>query len=110
VAVEIFTKWIEVKPLINIAVARVKRYFWQNIIYRFGVPRKIIVDNPKQLACHIFKDFWHQMGVEAAFTSVYHPKSNAAVEKANTLIFSVIKKILEDQPKRKWAAELSRVI
>jgi hypothetical protein len=50
------------------------------------------------------------MGVEAAFTSVYHPHFNGAVEKANTLIFSAIKTILEDQPKGKWAEELSRAV
>jgi hypothetical protein len=32
------------------------------------------------------------------------------VEKANTLIFSAIKKILEDQLKGKWAEELPRVV
>jgi IS30 family transposase len=60
------------------------------------VPRKITVDNTKQFDCHIFKDFCHQMGVEAAFASVYNPQSNGAVEKANALIFTTIKKILHD--------------
>jgi hypothetical protein len=50
------------------------------------------------------------MGVEAAFTLVYHPQSNGAVEKANTLIFLAIKKILEDQPKGKRVDELPRVV
>jgi hypothetical protein len=50
------------------------------------------------------------MGVEAAFTSVYHPQSNRAIERANTLIFSAIKKILEDPMKGKWADELPRAI
>jgi transposase InsO family protein len=60
------------------------------------VPRKIIVDNGKQFDYHIFKDFCHQMRVKATFASVYHPQSNGVVQKANTLIFSAIKKILED--------------
>jgi hypothetical protein len=105
-----FTKWIEAKPLVNIAAAWLKRFFWQNIIYHFGVPRKIIVDNAKQFDCNMFKEFCHQMGVEAAFSSVYHPQSNGAVEKANALIFSAVKKILEDHPKGKWADELSRAV
>jgi hypothetical protein len=50
------------------------------------------------------------MGVEVAFASVYHPQSNGIVEKANTLIFSAIKKILEHQPKGKWAEEILRVV
>jgi hypothetical protein len=47
------------------------------------------------------------MGVEAAFNSVYHPQSNGALKKANTLIFSAIKKILEDC---KWAEEMLRAV
>jgi hypothetical protein len=66
--------------------------------------------NAKQFDCHIFKDFYHQMGVKAAFALVYHPQSNRAVEKANALIFTAIKKILEDQLKGKWAEELLRAV
>jgi hypothetical protein len=76
VTVEYFIKWIEVKPLVNIATMGLKRFFWQNIICHFKVPRKITVDNVKQFDCHIFKDICHQIGVKAAFTSVYHPQSN----------------------------------
>jgi hypothetical protein len=50
------------------------------------------------------------MRVEAAFTSVYHPQSNKAVEKANTLIFTAIKKVLENHSKGKWTEELPRVV
>jgi hypothetical protein len=73
VAVEYFTKWIEAKPLVNIAAAGLKIFFWQNKICCFGVPREITIDNTKQFDCHIFKYFCHQMGVEATFTSVYPP-------------------------------------
>jgi transposase InsO family protein len=106
VAVEYFTKWIEVKPLVNIVAVGLKRFFWQNIICRFGVPREITVDNAKQFDYHLFRDFYYQMGVEATFASVYHPQSNGVVEKANTLKFIAMKKILESQSKSKWAEEL----
>jgi hypothetical protein len=110
VAVEYFTKWIEAKPLVNIATSRLKRFFWQNIICHFGVLRKITIDNAKQFHYYIFKDFCHQMGIKATFISVYHPQSNGAVEKVNALIFIAIKKILEDQPKGKWVEELPRAV
>jgi transposase InsO family protein len=99
VAVEYFTKWIEAKPLVSITSAPLKKFFWQNIICRFGDPREIILDNAKQFDCDLFKDFCYQMGTEAAFASVYHPQSNGAVERANTLIFTSIKKCLENQKK-----------
>jgi hypothetical protein len=110
VAVEYFRKWVEAKPLVNIATVGLKRFFWQNIICQFGVPREIIVNNTKQFDCHLFKDLCYQMGVKAAFASMYHPQSNVAVEKANTLIFIAIKKILENQSKGKWIEELPRAV
>jgi hypothetical protein len=100
----------KVEPLVNIAAAMLKRFFWQNIICHFGVPRKITINNAKQFDCDIFKDFCHQMGVEAAFASAYHPQPNGAIEKVNALIFTAIKKILENQSKGKWAEELLRVV
>jgi hypothetical protein len=50
------------------------------------------------------------MGVKVAFASIYHTQSNGAVKKANALIFTAIKNILENQPKGKWAEELPRSI
>jgi hypothetical protein len=61
------------EPLVNIAAAGLKIFFWQNIICRFGVPKEIIVNNAKQFNFHIFKDSCHQMGVEIGFASIYHP-------------------------------------
>jgi hypothetical protein len=45
VAVEYFSKWIEAKPLATITSATVQKFFWQNIVCRFGVPKAITVDN-----------------------------------------------------------------
>jgi hypothetical protein len=48
--------------------------------------------------------------MKVSFTSVYHPQSNEAVERANTLIFEAIKKILEDEKKGKWVEVMPRAI
>jgi hypothetical protein len=37
VAVEYFTRWIEAKPMATIMLETIKKFFWQNIDYRFGV-------------------------------------------------------------------------
>jgi hypothetical protein len=47
VAVDYFTKWVEAKPLANIKAPTIQKFFWQNIICRFGVPRELTVDNGK---------------------------------------------------------------
>jgi hypothetical protein len=100
VVVEYFMKWIKVKPLTNVSSTMIKKFFWQNIICRYGVPIHIIVDNAKYFNNAMFKEFCQQIGMKVAFTSVYHPQSNA---RANSLIFKAMKKILEGEKKGKWA-------
>jgi hypothetical protein len=50
----------------------------------------------------MFKDFCQWIGMKVAFATIYHPQSNDAVERANSLIFEAIKKILEGEKKGKW--------
>lgn len=110
VAVDYFIKLIEAKPLASITSASVQKFFWQNIICRFGVPREITVDNGKQFDYIDFKEFCISLGTKIKFSSVYHPQSNGVVERASSLIFSTIKKYLFDQKKGKWVDELPRII
>jgi hypothetical protein len=43
VAVDYFSKWIEAKHLAKITPATIQKFFWQNIVCRFGVPKAIMV-------------------------------------------------------------------
>ena len=94
VAIKYFTRWIEAKPLATITSEAVKKLFWQNIIYRFKVPRTLTVDNGNQFDLDKFKELCKSIGTNIAFASVYHLESNGAVERANTVIFSAISKTL----------------
>ena len=104
---EYFTKWIDAKPFVNITSESVRKFFWQNIICRFGVPKELTVDNGKQFDSQHFREFCHSVGTKLLFASVYHLQSNGTVERANGIIFTAIKKCLFDQ---KWADELPKVI
>jgi transposase InsO family protein len=110
VAVDYFTKCVEAKALVNITAPTIQKFFWQNIVCRFGVPRELTVDNGNQFDCYSFKDYCKTLGTHAKFSSVYHLQSNGAVERTNRLIFSGIKKCLFDQKKGKWTDELPKVI
>ena len=57
VAVEYFTKLIEAKPLATITSQTIKRFFYQQIICRFGVLRELIVDNETQFDSEVLKEF-----------------------------------------------------
>jgi hypothetical protein len=109
VAVDYFIKWVEAKALANITAPTIQKFFWQNIVCRFGVPRELTLDNGKQFDYYSFKEYCRILGTHAKFSS-YHPQSNGAVERENGLIFLGIKKCLFDQKKGKWTNELPKVI
>jgi IS30 family transposase len=86
VVMDYFTKWVEAKALANITAPTIQKFFWQNVICRFGVLRELTIDNGKQFYCYSFKEYCKTLGTHAKFSSVYHPQSNGAVERANGLI------------------------
>ena len=51
-----FTKWIEVRPIVNLKSEWVAEFI-QDIIHRFGVPNRIITDNGTQFTGRKFLDF-----------------------------------------------------
>jgi transposase InsO family protein len=108
VAVEYFSKWIEAKPLATITSATVQKFFWQNIVCRFGVPKAIIVYNGTQFDAETLKVFCDKIGTKIHFASVRHPKSNGLVERANGIIITGIMKSIFNQPKGKWPEELKK--
>jgi hypothetical protein len=110
VVVDYFTKWVEAKALANITAPTIHKFFWQNIVCRFRVPRELTVDNGKQFYCYSLKEYCKTLGTHANVSSVYHLQSNGAIERANGLIFSGIKKCLFNQKKGKWIDELPKVI
>jgi hypothetical protein len=99
-----------VKLVTNITSATIQKFFWQNIICRYGVPQQITIDNAKYFDSAMFKDFYHQIGTKVSFASVYHPLFNRAVERAIALIFEAIKKILECEKKGKWVEVMPRAV
>jgi hypothetical protein len=110
VAVENFSKWIKAKPLATITSVTVQKFFWQNIVCRFGVPKAITVDNGTQFDAEALKDFCDQIGTKIHFASVRHPESNGLVERANDIIMTGIMKLIFNQPRGKWPDELIKVV
>nr|GEX99182.1 reverse transcriptase domain-containing protein [Tanacetum cinerariifolium] len=109
VAMDYFTKWMEAKAVATITGGQVKKFVWDNIICRFGIPGEIVSDNGKQFSDNPFKDWCDKLNITQRFTSVKHPQSNGLVEWANRSLREGIKSRLWEGNKN-WVEELPHVL
>jgi transposase InsO family protein len=102
ITVKCFTKLIEARAVSTITTKTVQKFFWQNIVCRFGVLSELAVDNDKQFDNQDFREFYDSIDMKAMFTSIYHTQSNGVVERTNGKNFSTIKKRLLNDKNGKW--------
>ncbi|XP_057248179.1 uncharacterized protein LOC130590173 [Beta vulgaris subsp. vulgaris] len=109
VGIDYFTKWIEAESTTKITGNQVKKFIWQNIITRFGIPMGIVMDHGVQFDCGPIKSFPSPYDIKFAYSSVCHPKSNGQAELANKEILNDLKKKLDDL-KGAWADMVPTVL
>ncbi|XP_075113301.1 uncharacterized protein LOC107781129 [Nicotiana tabacum] len=104
VAIEYFTKWVEVKMFKFVTKKVVVDFVHSNIICRFGIPKVIITDNGSNLNSHLFKEVCQQFKITHCNSTPYLPKANGAVEAANKNIKKILRKMVEGS--RQWHEKL----
>nr|GEW15515.1 reverse transcriptase domain-containing protein [Tanacetum cinerariifolium] len=109
VAIDYFTKWIKAKAVATITDGQVKKFVWDDIVCRFGIPGEIISDNGKQFGDNPFKDWCDKLNITHRFASVKHPQSNGLVKRANQSLREGIKSRLGEGNKN-WVEELPHVL
>ncbi|KAJ0480493.1 putative nucleotidyltransferase, Ribonuclease H [Helianthus annuus] len=109
VAVDYFTKWVEAKALASTTSAVVKRFIWEQIICRFGLPLRIITDNVTNFAADDLERWFKELHIEHTFSSVAHPQGNSQVEAVNKSIVDGIKARLGEK-RRGWLDELPSIL
>ncbi|GJX70107.1 reverse transcriptase domain-containing protein [Tanacetum coccineum] len=109
VAMDYFTKWIEVNPVAAITGNLIKKFVWDNIVCRFGLPGEIISDNGKQFRDNPFKDWCEKLNIRQRFAFVKHPQANGLVERANRSLGEGVKARL-DKGSKDWIEEIPHVL
>jgi transposase InsO family protein len=112
VAIDKFSKWIEVRPLTSIRSEQAVAFF-TNIIHRFGVPNSIITDKGTQFTGKKILDFCEDHHICVDWATVAHPMMNGQVERANGMILHGLKpRIYNDLNKfgKRWMKELPSVV
>jgi transposase InsO family protein len=112
VAIDKFSKWVEVRPITNLRVEQAIMFF-TDIIYQFGVPNSIITDNGSQFTGRKFLEFCDKHHICVDWAAVAHPQTNGQVERANGMILQGLKLRIFDRLNksgRKWLQELPAAV
>ena len=112
VAIDKFTKWIEVKPVTATAAAKAAEFI-KEILHRFGVPNRIITDLGTSFTGSKFWDYFQESSVDVYYAFVAHPRCNGQVERAYGLILQGLKARIFDLIEKygaKWLQKLHRVV
>lgn len=56
---------------------------WNNIIPRFGIPKKIITDRGPQFASKLARETHRLMGTQTSLSTAYHPQTDGQTERIN---------------------------
>jgi IS30 family transposase len=95
VAIDKFTKWIEVK-LVTCPKADRVLDFLDELVHRYGLPHHIITDLGSNFNNHQFWEYCENSGIDIRYVSVAHPRANGQVERANGMVLDALKKWLHD--------------
>jgi ribonuclease HI len=89
-AIEKFTKWIEVKPVTCPKADRVLD-FLDELIHHYGLPHCIIIDLGSNFNNHQFWEYCENSGINVRYVSVAHPRANGQVERTNGMVLDALK-------------------
>jgi IS30 family transposase len=91
VAIDKFTKWIEVK-LVTCPKADRVLDFLDELVHRYGLPHRIITDLGSNFNNHQFWEYCENRGIDVWYVSVANPRANGQVERANGMVLDALKK------------------
>jgi hypothetical protein len=112
VAIDKFTKWIEVKLSTCPKADRVLDFLGE-VVHRYGLPHHIITDLGSKFNNHQFWECCENSGIDVWYVSIAQPRANGQVERANRMVLNALKKRLHDAANTKggkWIKELPNTL
>jgi transposase InsO family protein len=100
VATDYFTKWTEVVPLKNMTHGEVIQFVLEHIIHRFSIPQTLTTDQGSSFMSHQVCDFAESLKIKLLSSSLYYAQANGPTESSNKTLIKLIKKKIEENPKR----------
>jgi len=84
------TKWLEAYAIPNHKAETIARIFVEEIVFRYGVPRKLLTDRGTEFLSTLIKGVNDYFEILKLNTSPYHPQTDGLVERFNYTLASML--------------------
>src|SRR5512141_1249882 len=109
VATDYFTKWVEAIPLKKVDSGDAIQFVQEHIIYRFGLPQTITMDQGSIFVSDEFVQFADSVGIKLLNSSPYYAQANGQAEASNKSLIKLMKRKISDYP-RQWHTRLAEAL
>ena len=83
VVMDYFTKWVEAIPLKMVTSKNMVDFVKEHVVYHFGIPQTITIDQRTKFTSEEFGDFAASMGIKLLNSSPYYAQDNGQAEASN---------------------------
>jgi len=84
----------EAVPPKEVKASNVIKFIKHHVLYRYGVPRRIIHDNGPQFVSQAFQKFCNKFRIQSVSSTTYYPAANGLAEAFNKTIRKLLKKFV----------------
>ena len=96
---------MEAIPTRNATDSVVINFLEENILSRFGCPRKIVTDNVQEFKSMAMTRFFQKYNIILGHSTTYYPQGNGLAESSSKSLINVIKRVLTEN-KKTWHIHL----
>lgn len=94
-----FTKWVESKETKRTTFEVVWEFIKENILLRFEVPKKIVMDNVTYFSSIDITKFCSKYGITISHSSDYFLQGTGQAKSSNKNLINIVKKLVLDNYK-----------
>jgi transposase InsO family protein len=93
----------------NMTHKEVIHFILEHIVHRFGIPQTLTTYQGSSFMSHQVREFAKSLEIKLLSSLLYYPQANGQAESSNKTLIKLIKKKIEENPKR-WHEVLSEAL
>jgi len=93
------TKWDEAKAIKAATEEKVVEFLRENVFYKFGYPRELVIDQGSQFTSHMIENLLSQQNIKLRTSTPYHSQANGQAEVTNRVLEDILTKVINNSKK-----------